>query len=159
MRSLKVLNLLLAAVLAGIMLVIWIAFNPSGMPASEYVDRQQAMIRALNTPMPVLGAVTILLAVAAAYLRRSEGAKAASLVTGAVLLIGAGIITRVCNQPINATVMTWSASSPPPDWELLRDRWWTWHIVRTLLAVTALGVLFLGYRGRADQASARTKNA
>ena len=88
----KVLNLALAVILVGIMVGVWLGFNPSGLAASAYVDRQQAMIRALNTPMPVVGAVTILLALVSAYLRRAYHLSAVLLVAGALLLIGSGVV-------------------------------------------------------------------
>jgi hypothetical protein len=159
MRSIKILNLILGIVLVGTMLVVWVAFNPSGLSALAYVGRQQQMIRMLNTPMPVLGAATILLTLAAAFLRRANPARAVPLGVAALLLIGSGIITRFCNQPINAVVMTWNANAPPANWELLRDQWWTWHIVRTVMATVALGALLVGYGSSTGPAKARAKNA
>jgi uncharacterized membrane protein len=159
MRSIKILNLILATGLVGIMLGIWIGFNPSSLSASAYVSRQQAMIRALNTPMPALGAATILLALVGAFLRRANTVQTLSLLAAAALLVGSGIITRFCNQPINVVVMTWNASAPPGNWTLLRDQWWTWHIVRTLLATAALVVMFFGYRRLAGSITARENGA
>ena len=37
--------------------------------------------------------------------------------------------------------MTWTAETLPQTWTALRDRWWSWHLVRTLLAMTAQAVL------------------
>ncbi|HSI13744.1 MAG TPA: DUF1772 domain-containing protein, partial [Chthoniobacter sp.] len=103
-----------------------------------YLQRQQATIRALNTPMPLLGAATILVTLVSAYLRRGQRLRCTACVVAALLLVGAGLITRLANQPINAVVMTWLPSQPPADWEQLRDRWWHWHILRTLLGSAAL---------------------
>lgn len=145
-RAIKILNLVLAVILVGIMVVIWFAFDSAGLSAAAYIERQHQMIRMLNTPMPILGAVTILLTFVSSYLRRSAPATAVCLVAAALLLIGSGVITRFCNQPINAIVMTWNANAFPSNWESLRDTWWRWHIGRTVLAIVGLGLLFFGYR-------------
>ena len=139
----RILNLTLAVILVAVMAVIWIGYNPAGLTATAYVERHQAMIRMLNVSMPVLGAATILLTFGAAYLRRSDRPGMYLLVASAFLLIGAGLITRFCNQPINALVATWNPAAPPGNWEQLRDQWWQWHIRRTVLAIVALALLLV----------------
>jgi uncharacterized membrane protein len=141
----KILTLLLTIVLVGVMTIVWIGYNPTGRSAAEYVTRQQAMIRLLNVPMPLLGAVTILLSFICAYMERRDRAALWLFVSGALLLIGAGAITRFCNQPINAIVITWNAQGPPAGWESLKDQWWRWHIVRTILGFGALALLVTAY--------------
>jgi len=123
-KVIKVLNLTLALILVGVTVVVWFGFNPSGLSGSAYIERQQAMIRLLNTPMPLLGATTIFLTFVSPYLRRENRATAIFLIMAGILLIGAGVVTRCCNQPINAVVMTWNAGAPPANWESLRDEWW-----------------------------------
>jgi uncharacterized membrane protein len=56
-----------------------------------------------------------------------------------VCLVVAAVVTRLCNQPINAVVITWNAQSPPPQFEQLRAEWWQWHIVRTVAGVAGFG--------------------
>jgi uncharacterized membrane protein len=141
----KILTLLLAIVLVGVMTIVWIGYNPAGRSATEYVTRQQAMIRLLNVPMPLLGAVTILLSFICAYMERRDRVALWLFVSGALLLIGAGVITRFCSQPINAVVITWNAQAPPAGWESLKDQWWRWHIVRTTLGFGALALLLTAY--------------
>jgi uncharacterized membrane protein len=143
--AMKWVNLGLGSLLVGVMLVIWLMFNPSGLSAAEFLERQQAMIRLLNTPMPILGAATIALALWSAGLRRRDRGAFIPLLIAAVLFAGAGVITRFCNQPINAQVMTWNANEMPANWESLRDEWWRWHIMRTVLAVVALALLIAGH--------------
>jgi uncharacterized membrane protein len=157
-RLLKFLNLALAAIIVGVMLVIWFAFNPSQLSAAAYIERQQTFIRLLNVSMPVIGALTILLTFVVAYLRRANRAAASVLVVAAFLFIGCGLITRFCNQPINALVVTWSPQSPPQNWEQYRDEWWRWHIARSVLGVVALGLLVVGYR-LAPKVIARNQSA
>ena len=117
---------------------IWLGFNPSGLTASAYVEQQQSAIRALNVTMPILGAICIAFTLVQASLVRSSRASFYLLLVGAALLIAAGLVTRFGNQPINARVITWSATAPPPTWEQARDQWWHWHVLRTIAGLAAL---------------------
>ena len=130
-------DLLFCGLLVGAIFGVWLMLQPAGLDASTYVALQQNAVRALNNAMPALGGLTILATVAAAYVAREDRARLLMLVLAAVCLAAAGLVTRFLNQPINATVMTWSAVAPPADWTLLRDRWWHWHVVRLTSAVTA----------------------
>lgn len=56
-------------------------------------------------------------------------------------LVMAGLITRLANQPINAVVIAWTPDAMPENWTELRNSWWFWHIVRTLVSIAALAGL------------------
>jgi hypothetical protein len=134
-------DLLLAALLAGAMFGAWLMMRPAGLDAGTYVSLQQNGIRALNGIMPALGALTIVLTVAAAVASGSDRTRVTLLVSAAACLIVAGLVTRFLNQPINAVVITWSALAPPPEWSELRDAWWRWHLVRLAFALAGLSLI------------------
>lgn len=134
-------DLLLVALLVGTMFGIWIGFDPAGLSAITYVEQQQRCIRALNTPMPILGAACIVLTIVLAVLTKDNPSARAILVAAVACMILAGVVTRFANQPINSQVMTWIIQSPPGNWMELRDRWWHWHIVRTLAGLVSLCLL------------------
>jgi Domain of unknown function (DUF1772) len=134
-------SLLSAALLVGSMFGVWLVFNPAGLDFGLYTTLQQQSIRTLNTKMPVLGGVTILLTLTAAVLARLDAARLGLLLAALIFFVTAGLITRFLNQPINAVVMTWKAASPASGWEGLRDSWWRWHLLR--LAVGLGGLSFL----------------
>ena len=136
-------DLALVALLAGAMFGIWLGFDPAGLSASTYVEQQQHAIRALNTAMPVLGAVCIVLTALLAVLAKGDALGRYLLAASVACLLVAGAVTRLGNQPINAVVMTWSAQAPPVDWSALRDRWWHWHVVRTSAGILALSLLIV----------------
>lgn len=130
----------LLALLVGTMFGIWIGFNPAGLSALAYVEQQQNAIRSLNTLLPAMGAVCVLLTVVLAFLSKGDSRSRYLLVGAAILMIAAGLVTRFANQPINAVVMTWSAHAPAANWAQLRDEWWQWHIVRSLAGIAALAL-------------------
>ena len=141
--SIRFISLLLTSLLVGAMFGVWLGFNPAALTGPAYVEMQQNAIRALNTSMPALGAVCILLTLALAALTKNDRRARYLLLAAAVLLIAAGAITRFANQPINAVVMTWTPQAPAANWTELRDTWWRWHIARTVAAIAALALALL----------------
>ena len=134
---LRFVNIVMAGLIAGTLFGIWIGYNPQNLSAPTYVEHQQSVIKALNTLMPLLGLVTIILTVVSAFLQRDNKTVFISLLIAAVLLIISGLVTRFGNQPINSIVMTWNKANVPANWTDLRDKWWSLHIIRALTAVVA----------------------
>jgi hypothetical protein len=134
-------DVLLAALLVGVMFGIWLTFNPAGLTARVYITLQQQAIRTLNNVMPLLGAVTILLTVLAAIVRRGDSIRFDLLAAAAVCFVTGGLITRFLNQPINAIVITWHTDAPPANWTRMRDEWWRWHLARLFAGLGGLSLL------------------
>ena len=134
-------DLLLCGLLVGAMFGAWLMLQPAGFDSTTYVLVQQNAIRALNDIMPALGGLTILVTLAAAIAARGDRGRLTMLIAAGTCLAAAGLVTRFVNQPINATVMTWSAGAPPSDWTVLRDQWWTWHVLRTASALAAFSLI------------------
>ena len=134
-------NLFFAALLVGAMFAVWLIYNPAGLDAATYVAQQQHAIRTLNLPLPVLGGVTILATLCAAALQRGDRTKLSLLLLAAAAFVAAGLITRFLNQPINATVITWSPGTPPDGWTDLRDAWWRWHLLRLAVGLGGLSLV------------------
>ncbi|MCO5107594.1 MAG: DUF1772 domain-containing protein [Burkholderiaceae bacterium] len=137
-------NLLVAALVIGTAFGIWLGYDPSGLSAAAWVEQQQHAIAALNTSLPALGAVTIALTLASAVVARGDRRAFALLLCACACFVAVALVTRFENQPINALVLGWSPSSPPPDWAVLRDRWWRWHELRAVLGVAGLSLLIAG---------------
>ena len=127
----------MAGQIAGTIFGIWIGYNPQNLSAPTYVEHQQSVIKALNTLMPILGLITIVLTVISALMQKDNKSVFISLLVAAVLLIISGLVTRFGNQPINAIVMTWNKADVPSNWTELRDKWWSWHIIRAVTAIAA----------------------
>jgi uncharacterized membrane protein len=110
--------------------------NPASLSATTYVEMQQSSIRALNVLMPILGLACLVLAALTKHDQRTRYL----LVAAVLCLVAAGLITRFANQPINAVVITWSPQAPASNWAELRDTWWYWHVLRTIVGVAALAL-------------------
>ncbi len=153
MRSvLQIASMLAAMVVVGTVFGIWFGFAPHSLSPAGYVEMQQQMIRALNVKMPLLGGVTIALTAGCAYLARKDRRALWLLGTAAAFFVVMGLVTRFLNQPINAIVIGWTPSAPPPEWEALRDSWWRYHMVRTIAGVVGFSLLAAGLlRSRSTQ--------
>jgi uncharacterized membrane protein len=139
LNTVRFVLLLLLALLVGSMFGIWVGFNPTGLSATAYVEQQQNAIRSFNTLLPAMGAACIVLGAWLAVAAKEPRIRWL-LIAAVACLVAAGVVTRFCNQPINAVVITWSPQNPPPQWAHLRDAWWHWHIVRTVAAIAGLGL-------------------
>jgi uncharacterized membrane protein len=146
-NAIRFILLLLLSLLVGTMFGIWVGFNPASLSAAAYVEQQQNAIRSLNTLLPVMGAVCILLEAWLAIQSKNNPRSCYLFVAAIVCLVVAALVTRFGNQRINAQVITWSAQSPPANWVQLRDAWWQWHVVRTLAGIVGLCFTQLGVLG------------
>lgn len=131
-------NVVMVALVAGTIFGIWLGYNPKNLSAPTFIEQQQSAITALNTLMPLLGLITILLTLSSAFLQRKEKNTFITLLIAALFLILSGLTTKFGNQPINSIVMAWDMNTPPSNWIELRDQWWTYHKIRTATALIAL---------------------
>ena len=137
----QALSLLLVGLLAGSMYGIWFGYDITRYSPSTFVEVQQGAVRGLNTLLPLMGLAAIVVVVVLAVLARQRPTVLMLYGAAALGLVAAGLITRLCNQPINDAVMGWSADALPTDWETLRNSWWNWHAAR--LGATILALLLL----------------
>jgi hypothetical protein len=141
LRIIRFINTFMAALVMGIVFGVWAGFNSHNLSAVVYIEQQQNSIRNLNVLMPVLGLITIMITLLAAFLQRAQKRIMFSLVIAASFFIATGLITRFGNQVLNAEMMTWNSLNPPPDWQTMRDRWWLLHCYRTITALAGMLVL------------------
>lgn len=133
----RFLNIVMAGLIAGTLFGIWIGYNPQNLSALTYVEQQQSVIKALNTLMPILGLLAIILTVISAFMQKVNQTVFILLLIAAALLIISGLVTRFGNQPINSIVMTWNKIDVPNNWIELRNKWWSWHVIRAMSALLA----------------------
>ena len=140
-QSILFLNIFLAGLIAGIVFGIWIGYNPQDLSAETYVEQQQNAIRHLNVIMPILGFISMLLALASAAISKEDKVMRNLLLLAVALFIVSGLVTRFGNQPINAVVITWDPRNTPEIWIELRDKWWTFHIIRTITTLIGFAII------------------
>jgi Domain of unknown function (DUF1772) len=137
----RFLNIILAALLAGTSFGIWMGFNPINFSPSTYVEQQQNTIRMLNSLMISLVISATIITIFSAFLQRNNKRVLIALLAAAAFFIACILISRFGNQPINDDMMTWNIHSLPANWTILRDKWWSFHIMRTIAELIALSII------------------
>ena len=134
----RFLNITLAALLAGTSFGIWIGFNPMNLSPSAYIEQQQNMLQSLRTLMVSLIVFATIITILSAYLQKNDKSTFIFLILAAVFFITCIIITRFGNKPIDDKVITWTKDAIPNNWTELREKWWSFHIMRTVAEIIAL---------------------
>lgn len=134
-------NVIIAALLAGTSFGIWFGLNPSHYSPSTYLEQQQQLVSSLNTLMVSLVVVATLVTVTSAYLQRTNRIVFAILSFAALCFASCIVISRFGNLPIQTEMATWSVNSLPADWTDLRDKWWSYHKIRTIAELLALALV------------------
>jgi ABC-type proline/glycine betaine transport system permease subunit len=134
----RFLNIIVAALLAGISVGIWIGFNPLDLSPSTYIEQQQNTIRSLNVLMISLVVFATVITIISAFLQKGNKENLIVLLIASLFFISCILISRFGNQPINKIIMTWTTDSLPANLSELRDKWWSFHIMRTIAELIAL---------------------
>ena len=113
------------------------------LPAAAFVLFQQELHLRFAKVMPVLLAGSLLAGVISLILlRRNYKSREFIFTTIATLCtVCVVILTRLINVPINETLMTWQASSPPGNVMQLWAPWEGSHTIRTVIAVIGFACL------------------
>ncbi len=134
----RFISIIFAALLAGTSFGIWLGFNPVNYSASTYVEQQQNLVHSLNTLMIALVVIATVVTLISAYLQRKNKSIFVALLFAAALFISCMIITRLGNVPIQTEMLKWTADTLPDNWTMLRDKWWSFHIMRAVVGLMAL---------------------
>jgi uncharacterized membrane protein len=137
MRLIRFINLWTAGLFAGFLLtVLVLEHSLRRFDAQVYTQVRQVELVRLDT----LAIVTLLPAIITTAILVLR-ARRAPAVAALVLLIGVFVLTLAVNLPINSDQTQWVVESPPADWAEVRDRWQVSHLVRTVAAMVAFGLL------------------
>jgi len=137
----RFINITLTGLLAGTSFGIWVGFNPMYFSYLTYLEQQQNTIRSLNTLMIGLVISATIITVISAYLQRKNKPALILLLLASLFLISCIVISKAFNQPINIEIMSWKYDSLPSDWTILRDKWWSYHIIRTIAELLAFALI------------------
>jgi hypothetical protein len=110
-----------------------------------FLEIASAMIGNLGTIMALLVPAASLSTLPVLYLqyRRSSHAFYTTL-AGFAFFVVALLITLLVEVPLDMEFQSWTVSTLPADWELLRDRWEWYHVIRSWASVAGLALLIAG---------------
>lgn len=84
-------------------------------------------------PLGILGVLVLLLMAG-----RKKKAHFYWLLTSLILYVAVFVITLLIEVPIDNQVKNWTATSAPPDWQMIRDRWQFYHTDRMFLSLAGI---------------------
>ena len=119
----RFLNIIVAALLAGISVGIWIGFNPLDLSPSTYIEQQQNTIRSLNVLMISLVVFATVITIISAFLQKGNKENLIVLLIASLFFISCILISRFGNQPINKIILTWTTDSLPANLSEIREKW------------------------------------
>ena len=138
------LALLFTGLIAGAVLAVWQGYDPRGLNAAAFVAMHQGAVRGHSVLMPALALGSLVFIAVSAWYVRNDRVTLGLFGAALLCLVAAGVITAVYNQPVNAEVMGWTAARVPRNWAALRETWWYWHVVRTVLVLAGFALVTAG---------------
>ncbi len=142
LKSARGVNLFLTGLVAGILVSFWMVEQGlRGLAGPLYTAVHQPVNRVFGPVMPPLMTLAIFsgLAVLVLLARAYRTGVFALVAIGTLCSFAVAMSSLLVNVPINQEVLKWSPAALPADWMQLRDRWWLWHNVRTILSTLGFG--------------------
>jgi len=102
---------------------------------TPWVIEHQVMDALFRRVLPSWWNLTALLLIVSATLTR--GTSRGLFAVAAILMLAALVVTVRIEVPMNRAIALWNSAAPPPNWAAIRDRWLTFHLVRTCCGTVA----------------------
>lgn len=138
----RFIGLFLTALATGAVFTHVLQIGPkTELPGGEFLLVHQLL---LSNYGPVLSLVEVSALVSTAYttwVLRDRREARVTLFTATTCLFLMLLVWGLFISPINMRIETWNPGSLPSDWDLYRDKWAQWHVVRALFAGIALAAL------------------
>src|SRR5215831_16820307 len=137
-------SIFLWALVAGVFWGPWLGLSRSisSFSPEAFLAIGKTMIGNLAPVMPFLmiAAMASMLPVLIIFYRQRSDMFMLTLVSFA-LVITALMITLLVEVPIDNQIKMWTVNSLPGDWRQIRDRWETFHVLRTSASVGGLALM------------------
>ncbi|QUQ66006.1 anthrone oxygenase family protein [Kutzneria sp. CA-103260] len=147
MKTAELLSIVLNALVMGVFWGPWVALTRSlaTFEPSVFLAIGRRLNLNLAPLMTVLMPVALLSTVPTLVLSYGDHPTTfATTLAGAALFAVALVVTVAVEVPIAVQIKTWSTDTMPEDWQRLRDRWASVHVIRVLAGVIGLGLLVFG---------------
>ena len=135
-QPVNLLACILTGLIAGLMLGTGMEQHTLvALSPSAWTTEHQTMDALFSRVMPIFWNGTIIVLLVATFLNRGS-ARWLFGAAAALFLISLLVTVRV-EVPMNRQITLWNPSAPPADWAAIRDRWLSFHRVRTVSGIIA----------------------
>jgi uncharacterized membrane protein len=107
--------------------------------AEEFIHIVKTMAANLAVPMRIMMPSCILLLLLSIWTYPQYSLGFYLSIASFILMLVSLIITILIEVPIVSQITKWTAETIPANWELIRDRWVRFHVVRTSTALVSFG--------------------
>jgi len=138
----QLLTLCLLLLLTGIFWGNWFSISRSfgAFSLPEYTHMAKTINQNLEIPMRFISISSIIfMCLSTGLYSRKRSSEFYFGIVSIVFILIAILITLVVEVPINNQVITWTQVSAPSNWEIIRDRWQSFNIIRTFAALAGFG--------------------
>jgi uncharacterized membrane protein len=147
MAILQVISIVLAALVVGVFWGPWVGLTRSiaTFEPTAFLAIVKRLSANLGPLMTILMPATLALLVPVLILAFSERRATFYLTLAALACFAvATVVTLVTEVPIVKQIESWTPSTLPCDWERLRDRWVSFHLLRVISGIAGLTLLVVG---------------
>lgn len=146
LHLLDVVSITLAALVMGVFWGPWLALTRSisTLTPDTFLVVVHRLDKNLGGIMGVLFPVTLLSMVPVMILTVGQPASFVLAILGFLLFLLALIVTAAVEVPIVKQIRGWTVSTMPRDWERLRDRWVSFHLLRVVPGIVGVAALVTG---------------
>ncbi len=147
LKALEFISIILSAIIGGMYWGPWLALSTSMsmFDAKTFLAITHRMTKNMSTLMTVLTPAALLANLSVLFITFNFDPQTFYWTfAGFILFFIALIVTVAVEVPIVKKISTWTESTMPDNWKMLRDRWSTFHLIRVFAGVVGLGFLVAG---------------
>jgi uncharacterized membrane protein len=148
-------SVLAAGILAGVVLGVLLTEASLGPSDALWISYHQAIRVPYTLVIPPLGALALVGSVATLIRSHSLVVHRPTILAAVICLIVGMAVTIGVHFPMNTAIDTWSPTAPPDNWEQVRRQWLIAHSARSVLALTAFGLLVVAATRRERRGNGR----
>jgi uncharacterized membrane protein len=146
LRLLDILSITLAALVMGIFWGPWLALTRSirTLTPDVFLVVVHRLDKNLGGIMGVLFPVTLVSMIPVILLTVRQPPSFALALAAFLLFVLALVVTAAVEVPIVKQIRGWTATSMPGNWQSLRDRWVSFHLLRVIPGILGVALLVAG---------------
>ena len=144
----EIINIVFSAIVGGMYWGPWLAlsrslkdFSPAVfLPVVGRLNKNMAPLMTVLTPLSLLAAIPVLVIT----YRNHQTTAFYFTVAGFLFFALALFVTVTIEVPIVKQIVTWTEKTLPENWQQLRDKWGSFHIVRVAAGIAGLISFLIG---------------
>jgi len=110
----------------------------------EFAHIGRVIIDNVAIPMRIIMPTGILLVIWSLWISKQKNGMGFYMgVLSLILIIATLLITVLVLVPIDNSIKEWTSATIPPDFEIIRNKWKTYHAIRTFISLTSFACFAL----------------